>query len=78
MKHSIAQQIEEVEREIKLRREVYPRMVSAGKMRQSVSEYHLDRMLAVLTTLEWLRANEETVRAAVAAKEKAQEPKEST
>jgi hypothetical protein len=54
MKFSIDAQIEEVEREIRLRREVYPRQVANGRMRQSVAEYHLNRMIAVLDTLKVL------------------------
>lgn len=52
MTFSLEQQIEEVEREIKLRREVYPRQVFKGNMRQSVADYHLARMEAVLVTLK--------------------------
>lgn len=51
---SLNQQIEEVEREIKLREGVYPRQVASGKMRQSVADYHLDRMRGVLATLQSL------------------------
>lgn len=54
MKISIGAQIEEVEREIGLRKQVYPRQVSSGKMRQSVADMHLARMEAVLKTLRWL------------------------
>jgi hypothetical protein len=52
---SLAQQIEEIEREIRLRREVYPRMVSNGRMKKSVADYHLARMVAVLGTLQTLQ-----------------------
>lgn len=62
-KISIDQQIEEVEREIKLREGVYPRQVTSGKMRQSVADFHIERMTAVLRTLQWLRENEEKIRA---------------
>jgi hypothetical protein len=54
---SLAQQIEEIERELKLRREVYPRMVARGAIRQSVAEYHMQRMQAVLETLQKLQEN---------------------
>ena len=66
MAFSIIQQIEEVEREIKLRRDVYPRMVLSGKMRQSIADYHMQRMEAVLRTLEWLRDNEAKIKAVAA------------
>ena len=59
---SLAQQIEEIEREIKMRVGVYPRQVSSGKMRQSVADYHMERMKAVLRTLEWLRENEAEIK----------------
>jgi hypothetical protein len=65
MKHSIGAQIEEVEREIKKRREVYPRLVSRGEMRQSVADMHTDRMVAVLATLRWLESNEVKIKATI-------------
>lgn len=58
MTFSLRQQIEEVEREIRLRKEVFPRMVSKGKMKQSAADYHLARMTAVLTTLLTLQQKE--------------------
>ena len=58
---SIQQQIEEVEREIALRKTVYPRRVQNGQMRQSVADYHRARMEAVLRTLEWSRDNRPAV-----------------
>lgn len=62
---SIGAQIEEAEREIRLREGVYQRQVSSGKMRQSVADMHLERMRAILRTLQWLQANEETIRTVV-------------
>lgn len=59
---SLAQQIEEVERELSLRRKVYPHMIATNKMRQSVSDFHIDRMSAVKATLEWLQSNEIEIR----------------
>jgi hypothetical protein len=52
---SLGAQIEEIEREIKMRREVYPRRVAQGKMRQSLADAHISRMEAVLRTLNSLR-----------------------
>lgn len=52
---SIQQQIEEVEREIELRRKVYPSLVRTHQMRQSVADYHIGRMQAVKRTLEFDR-----------------------
>jgi hypothetical protein len=58
---SLNQQIEEVEREIALRERVYPRQISSGKMRQSVADYHIARMRAVLLTLQWAQKNSSMV-----------------
>jgi hypothetical protein len=66
VKVSLAQQIEEVEREIALREDVYKRKYT-GRDR-SRGEFHLARMRAVLATLQWLAAEEATIRAYVAAK----------
>jgi hypothetical protein len=61
---SLAQQIEEVEREIKLHESAqsYGR---SSKMRSSEGEFHIARIKAVLTTLRWVQANKATIRAAV-------------
>lgn len=59
---SLGQQIEEVDRELKLRREVYPRWTGSGKMRKAEAEYHLARMESVRKTLIWLRENEAKIR----------------
>lgn len=65
MNISLAQQIEEIEREIRLRDGVYQRQVAAGKMRQSIADYHMERIKAALKTLQWLRDNEAAVKAAL-------------
>lgn len=64
-KISLNQQIEEIERELKMRRSVYPRWVSAGKLRRGEAEYQIARMEAAKATLEWMRDNETAIRAAV-------------
>ena len=51
---SLREQIEEVDRELAMRRDVYPRRVSAGRMRASVATYHMARMQAVRDTLQAL------------------------
>jgi hypothetical protein len=51
-KFPLTQQIEEVERELRLRTEVYARWIASGKMRRSVADYHMERMRAVLDTLK--------------------------
>lgn len=71
MKISLGQQIEEIERELQMRSGVFPGLVARGKMRQSVADLHKARMNAVLDTLIWLQANEETIRTAIAKKEPA-------
>ncbi|NJL09055.1 MAG: hypothetical protein HC900_13055 [Methylacidiphilales bacterium] len=65
MKISLSQQIDEVRRELAERESVYPRLVSSGKLRQSVADYQVARLQAVLATLRWLQVNEAAVRAAV-------------
>jgi hypothetical protein len=64
-KISLAQQIEEVEREIKLRENAYRSYGRTGAMRSSEAEFHIARIKAVLATLRWLQANEATIRTAV-------------
>lgn len=57
---SIHMQISEVEREIKLRHQVYYRQVACGKMRQSIADYHIRIMDAVLETLKRVRDEQTT------------------
>lgn len=63
-KISIEQQISEVQRELALRRNVYPGLVVRGKMRQGEADEHTARLEAVLTTLMWLRDNRAWILAA--------------
>jgi hypothetical protein len=56
---SIQQQIEEVEREIALREDVYKRHYTGSN--KSRGEYFLARMRAVLKSLWWNRDNREDV-----------------
>jgi hypothetical protein len=53
------QQIDEVEREIRLRCEVYPRWVMQRKLRQGEADEHLKRMRAVLATLKELQGGKQ-------------------
>lgn len=58
---SLAQQISEVQRELALRSQVYPKFVAQKKMRQGEADLHTARMQAVLLTLqlkeiEWLKS----------------------
>jgi hypothetical protein len=58
---SIHQQIEEIDREIALRKHVYARQITKGDMRQSFADYHMGRIEAAKKSLEWLRDNREQV-----------------
>lgn len=51
----IADQIAAVERELEMRRRVYPRWVANGKMKQGTADEEIRRMEAVLATLEGVR-----------------------
>lgn len=51
---SLQAQIAEVEREIKMRVDVYSRQISSGKMRKSEADYRTDCMRAVLKSLQGL------------------------
>lgn len=50
----LAQQIRYLRREIEHRRKVYPRLVSAGRMTSDFADGEIDKMKAVLETLEEL------------------------
>lgn len=63
MTFSLDQQIEEIDRELDLRKDVYETAVSRGKMRRSVADYHMNRMKAVRATLVWSRDNEAKIKA---------------
>jgi hypothetical protein len=51
---SLAAQIQCVEREIRMRGEVYPRRVAAGRMSQKTADREIMLMQAVLATLKGL------------------------
>lgn len=54
---SIDQQIEELETELKIRADVFPRLVRTHKMRQSVADFRNERLNAAITSLKWLKEN---------------------
>lgn len=54
---SLSRQIGCVEREIAMRKRVYPRLVAAGKMRAAMASFEIGDMEAVLETLRWLQEN---------------------
>lgn len=68
---SLSQQIEEVEQEIQMRERVYPEQVRKGSMRESVAEFRINRMKAVLATLRWCKRHEAVIKAAVVREEQA-------
>lgn len=49
---TLDEQIKEVERELALRRNVFPRLVAGGRMKQDYADICMERMLAVLSTLK--------------------------
>ncbi len=61
---SLNQQIEEVQRELNVRAQVYPGLIARGRLRQSEADYQSERLRAVLKTLKWLQENEDDIRAA--------------
>ena len=67
-KISIIGQIAEIDREIAMRKNVYPRQIREGKMRQSEADLLMDRITAVRATLVFCREHEADIRAYVAAK----------
>jgi hypothetical protein len=59
---NLKQQIDEVARELALRKNVYPRFVAQGKMPQIQADEHCERLRAVLATLQWLQANADVIK----------------
>jgi hypothetical protein len=53
-KFSLQQQVEEVERELRLRRDVYARLHTTKPSTRSENEFFMQRMEAVLRTLLYL------------------------
>ncbi len=67
-KISIVGQIAEIDREIALRRQVYPKRVHEGKMRQEEASMLMDRIQAVRETLVFCQKHEAEIRAYMAEK----------
>jgi hypothetical protein len=65
MKFSLLAQLEEVERELALRRRFYPIQVHKKQLRQTEADYCIARLEAVRRTLLWLQENETIIRAAL-------------
>lgn len=66
---NIHQQIEEVERELRLRPGVYQRLVGRGQLRQAEADEHMARLEAALETLKWCRDNRDLLAAFKSAQE---------
>lgn len=62
MRISLNQQIEELDLELRMRRQVYGRQVAAGKMKQSEADYRIERLSAAMMTLMWLAKQEDEIR----------------
>lgn len=58
---SIAGQIAEVRRELALRRNVYPKFVREGRMKQAEAELCMVRLEAALSTLQWVAENRDAI-----------------
>lgn len=52
---SLDDQIACVDREIVMRRRVYPRLVAGGRMKQEAADDEITTMLEVHSTLRWLK-----------------------
>lgn len=59
---SLTQQIEELERERAMRKDVYARQVQAGKLRQSIADFHMTRLDAAIASIRWLQEHEPVIR----------------
>jgi hypothetical protein len=64
-KISLAQQVEEIDRELERRKHDYPRLISRKKLRQSEADYQTERLWAARATLEWLQEHEDYVKWAI-------------
>jgi hypothetical protein len=54
----LGEQIAEIERELALRRAVYPKWVQAGKLNQALADRQVACMEGALRTLRWLEKHE--------------------
>jgi hypothetical protein len=61
----IAEQIAELRRERNMRRRVYPKLISSGKLKPNEAQYSNQCLEAAITTLEFMRDNRDVIIAAV-------------
>ncbi len=73
-KVTIIAQIAEVNRELAMRRNVYPSLVRNQKLRQSEADLCLSRMEAVLATLMFCQKHEAAIREFIATKKHGEVP----
>ena len=73
-KISIIGQISEIDREIKQREQLYPKLVREGRMRQVEAEMLMERIHAIRATLVFCKDNEADIRAYMAAKKAGGQP----
>ncbi|KNY13639.1 hypothetical protein AKG11_28310 [Shinella sp. SUS2] len=73
-KISIIGQISEIDREIKHREKLYPRLVHEGRMKQVEAEMLMERIYAIRQTLVFCKDNEADIRAYIAAKKAGELP----
>jgi hypothetical protein len=58
-KHSLRVQIQEVEREIRMRQQTYPGLIARDKMRNGEAVELIEMMESVLATLRWVQQREQ-------------------
>lgn len=71
-KIALAAQIEELEREARLRPGVYARMVQRRELRQGEAEERMARLEGAIATLKWCQEHEHEIRAWSAARQREQ------
>lgn len=64
----IAAQIMELQRELEMRRRVYPEQVRRGKMKAAQADLHIHQMEAAILTLQFVQEHEHDFRAYMAEK----------
>jgi hypothetical protein len=58
MTHTLDQQLAEIDRELTMRRRLYPEWVASGRMRGQTADSQMSAMAAVRETIRQLRQNE--------------------
>lgn len=76
MKVSLAQQIDEINRELEQRRQVYPRLIKTRALRESIATFQVARLEAARATLLWLQQHEAEIKTIMAERRAAAAEKE--